>query len=239
MKLYNYLLVNLLASIRSMLLFSTDAMKLMFIPGFEKTRWNIGKRKAYIEFLRAKKNVPAYRDFLIKNNFIKLTFNGTIPDINAIPISDKDNYIRKYSLDERCVGGKVPSRGVIIDESSGSTGMPVHWVRGMKERTMNKRMLEFGLANLIGKDPQFIINAFALGPWATGINITMSFSDVAIIKSLGPDIQKIENTFSFFGNKHNYLVMGYPPFLKTLVDTANVNWKEYNVSCICGGEGIS
>jgi phenylacetate-CoA ligase len=152
---------------------------------------------------------------------------------------DKSNYVQKYSIDERCVGGMMPQRGLIIDESSGSTGMPTNWARAAAERKANKRMLEFGLDQLLGKSPKFIINAFALGPWATGVNVTMAFVDNSILKSLGPDRKKIENTLIFFGKKYHYVIMGYPPFLKSLVDTAEVDWKSYDVVFIYGGEGMS
>ena len=40
----------------------------------------------------------------------------------------------------------------------------------------------------------FVINAFALGPWATGMSVSMSIVDVSVLKSTGPDIAKIVNT---------------------------------------------
>jgi phenylacetate-CoA ligase len=59
------------------------------------------------------------------------------------------------------------------------------------------------------------------------------------IKSTGPDITKIENTLQQFGEGHEYVIMGYPPFLKQVVDRANVEWRHYHVSMIFGGEGMS
>ncbi|MEP7234462.1 MAG: CoF synthetase, partial [Ignavibacteriota bacterium] len=58
-------------------------------------------------------------------------------------------------------------------------------------------------------------------------------------KSLGPDRKKIENTLLFFGTAYHYVIMGYPPFLKSLVDSAAIDWKSYDVIFIYGGEGIS
>ena len=84
-----------------------------------------------------------------------------------------------------------------------------------------------------------MINAFALGPWATGMNVSMSSVDVAILKSTGPDIGKIEKTLRLFGPRYRYLVCGYPPFLKTLVDTADVDWGGLECFAAVGGEGMS
>ena len=162
-----------------------------------------------------------------------------IPNIHEIPFTDKENYVKKYSMDARCVNGKVPTKGVIIDESSGSSGTATNWARGKKERKRNARIIKFGMRNLLGKEPLFIINAFALGPWATGVNITMSCVSFSKLKSLGPDKTKIENTIKHFGNEHKYVIMGYPPFLKMLVDNSEINWKEHNVSFIFGGESMS
>jgi len=92
---------------------------------------------------------------------------------------------------------------------------------------------------MMGNDPVFIINAFALGAWATGINITMSCEKFSMLKSLGPDKIKIENTLKKFGTEHKYIILGYPPFLKLLVDNSDINWKAYNVSFIFGGESMS
>jgi phenylacetate-CoA ligase len=238
-KILTILTVMAHASLRRVLMLSDTTALLLFVPGFENMRWNLGIRKAYVECLRAKRQAPAYKDFVLQHKLGKIPFNGLTPDMSAIPIMDKSNYVSRYSINERCVGGIIPSRGVIIDESSGSSGLPTNWVRGARERKTNKRMLQFGLEQLVGKAPKFIINAFALGPWATGVNVTMAFADIAMLKSLGPDRKKIENTLIAFGSTYHYVIMGYPPFLKALVDTTAIDWNAFNVVFIYGGEGMS
>ncbi len=231
--------VWLLELYRKPLMLSDTTIKLLFIPGFNGLRAFNAKARAYAEFVKAKRRVPAYREFLKLNGFSKPSFSGMLPNINEIPYTDKENYVKKYSMDGRCVNGKVPSKGVIIDESSGSSGTATNWARGKKERKRNARIIKFGMRNLMGKEPLFIINAFALGPWATGVNITMSCVTFSKLKSLGPDKMKIENTIKHFGKEHKYVIMGYPPFLKMLVDNSEINWKEHNVSFIFGGESMS
>lgn len=122
---------------------------------------------------------------------------------------------------------------------SGTSGTPNNWVRGNAERLAVKKALQVAMHNVVGKKQVFIINAFALGPWATGMNVSISFVDVAILKSVGPDIKKIENTLNLFGNKYEYVIMGYPPFLKNLVDNAEVKWEKFNIIGVFGGEGLS
>jgi len=218
---------------------SNFTIRLIYIPGINKIRTFNSKARAYSEFIKAKKRVPAYKSFLKAHNFSKPSFSGLVPNIHEIPEIDKENYIKKFSIDARCVAGKIPTKNIIIDESSGSSGTATNWVRGLKERKRNAKMIEFGMRTLVGKEPLFIINAFALGPWATGVNVTMSCVSFSKLKSLGPEKEKIENTLKQFGKNHNYVIMGYPPFLKYLVDTSEIEWDKFNIAFIFGGESMS
>ena len=224
---------------RKLLMLSNFTIRLIYIPGINKIRTFNSKARAYSEFIKAKRRVPAYKSFLKAHNFSKPSFSGLLPNIHEIPEIDKENYIKKFSIDARCVGGKIPTKNIIIDESSGSSGTATNWVRGLKERKRNAKMIEFGMRTLVGKEPLFVINAFALGPWATGVNVTMSCVSFSKLKSLGPDKEKIENTLKQFGKNHNYVIMGYPPFLKYLVDTSEIEWDKFNIAFIFGGESMS
>jgi phenylacetate-CoA ligase len=224
---------------RKPLMLSNFTIRLIYIPGINKIRTFNSKARAYSEFIKAKRRVPAYKSFLKIHNFSKPSFSGLLPNIHEIPEIDKENYIKKFSIDARCVGGKIPTKNIIIDESSGSSGTATNWVRGLKERKRNAKMIEFGMRTLVGKEPLFVINAFALGPWATGVNVTMSCVSFSKLKSLGPEKEKIENTLKQFGENHNYVIMGYPPFLKYLVDTSEIEWDKFNIAFIFGGESMS
>ena len=240
--LRTYVLVALVQALegwRRMLEMRDSSMLLLFLPHMEAVRWQLGKLKALAVFEEARRHTPAYRQFLAEHPFGRIRFRGLLPDLTRVPVMDKENYVKRFSIGARCRGGQVPTHGVIVDESSGSSGVPTNWVRGQAERLANKRMLEFGLTRLLGNGPHFIINAFAMGPWATGVNITMGLTDISMLKSTGPDVPKIANTLQFFGPGHRYLILDYPPFLKLLVDSAGVNWADYDVTMIYGGEGIS
>lgn len=224
---------------RKPVMLTDTSMKLIYMPGFNKLRAFNSKARAYAEFIKAKRKVPAYKEFLKGYQFSRPSFKGIVPNIHEIPYTDKENYVQKFTMDERCVNGIIPANGVIIDESSGSSGTAINWARGKTERKRNARFIKFGVRNLLGTEPLFIINAFALGPWATGVNITMSCVTFSKLKSLGPDKTKIENTIKHFGKQHRYIIMGYPPFLKLLVDNTDINLKEYNITFIFGGESMS
>ena len=195
----------------------------------------MGRLGVWVRFQSAWRTVPAYRDF------VRLHMTGDPADtlhLGGIPATDKTNYVKVFSLSQRCERGQLPRHGLVIDESSGTGGAPTNWVRGARERAANARSLRRGLTWRLGSEPLFVINAFALGPWATGINLTLSLSSWCQIKSLGPDLAKIGNTLRAFGPAHHFVIMGYPPFLKQLVDHLDLDWRQYNVSMIFGGEGM-
>ena len=64
---------------------SEGAYKLLFVPGYEGTRWQIGKWKAWQIFENAKKQVPAYKDFLSKLDNFVVSIKGWDPDLTTIP----------------------------------------------------------------------------------------------------------------------------------------------------------
>ena len=53
-------------------------------------------------------------------------------------------------------------------------------MRGPHELRQVKQAMQVALHHQLGKEPLFVLNAFALGPWATGMNVSMSVVDIAI-----------------------------------------------------------
>jgi phenylacetate-CoA ligase len=206
--------------------------------GHEGLLWRIGEWRAWLAFERAVADVPAYASF-VREHGGEVSVRRWKPDFSRVPATTKDNYVRRYSVEERCVGGRLPLRGAVIDESSGTSGEPSNWVRGPEERQDARKLLHLGVHRTLGKKPFFVVNAFALGPWATGMNLSMSIVDIAVLKSTGPDVAKIEKTLELFGPGYRYLVCGYPPFLKTLVDRSSLDWSRYDCIAAVGGEGMS
>jgi len=173
--------------------------------------------------------VPAYSKFVKKNE-------------GAMAETDKASYINAYSIDERCRGGKMPTTGVVIDESSGSSGTPYNWVRSPEERSDSHQFISYFTRYCFGPSPGIIINAFSMGAWATGLNMGIALQRNSIVKNTGPDIRKIFNTLSYFGEKQAYLILGYPPFIKQIIDVAlaeSFPLKNFTLNAIVGGEGMS
>src|SRR2546423_13296766 len=195
----------------------------------------IGLLRARAVFLKAKERCPAYRDFLAASGHER---DGRWR-LSELPIMTKENYVKRYDIEARCYDGRLPAAGVVIDESSGSSGVPNNWVRSAEERADVKRILQLNYQLIYRDSGCILLNCFALGPWATGMNVSMSLVDVGILKSIGPDQKKLENTLEIFGPDYRYLVFGYPPFIKSFVDNTRLDLTQYRMDLIVGGEGIS
>lgn len=195
----------------------------------------IGMMRAHAVFLKASKTCPAYQKFLADEGYT----NSASWKLSRLPVMTKENYVKKFSIEERCYNGRIPAAGVVIDESSGSSGVPNNWVRSAEEREDVKHILQLNYQLIYRDTGCILLNCFALGPWATGMNVSMSLVDVGILKSIGPDQSKLENTLKIFGPDYRYLVFGYPPFIKSFVDSTTLDLSKYRMDLIVGGEGIS
>lgn len=186
----------------------------------------------------AYRQVPAYRDFIDASGCRP---GRAWPAFTDLPETDKPGYVDAYPLAARCAGGAVPTRGVELDESSGSSGRPYTWVRGEQELRQVRRTLSQLARVLVGPD-LVSLNGFSMGAWATGTNVAAALAANGVLKSPGPDIDKMLSAFELLGPGRTYLVAGYPPFLKHLLDAgeqAGVNWSRYRMVGVTGGEGMS
>jgi phenylacetate-CoA ligase len=131
--------------------------------------------------------------------------------------------------------------GTEIDESSGSSGTPFNWVRSARElHELHREMSQF--ARYLCGNNVITINGFSMGAWATGVNVGEALRSNGIVKSTGPDVDKILHTLQFFGPGYPYIITGYPPFLKHLLDVGaerGFDWGAYRLFGIVGGEGMT
>lgn len=213
--------------------------RVLLAPGSAGFRRRLGAWRARVSVERAHRSVPAYRRLVDEHGGLPdLRLVDGAPDLSDLPETDKASYVQRFGHAERCVGGAIPTSGVMVDESSGSSGTPTSWLRGPAEQATTRRLLQLAYRKALGDRPYFVINAFALGAWATGLNVTLSLGDVSIMKSTGPDLDKITATMREFGPDFEYVVMGYPPFLKALADRDGIDWDTYRVRAVFGGEAM-
>ena len=197
--------------------------------------------RAFREFQIALRDVPAYREFLGRSGWSP-GFARSQQLFESLPVTDKQNYILPFPTEDRCLGGRFLAEGVVIDESSGSTGIPYNWVRSRRERDIVKDVIAVYLRYCYGQGPFIVLNTFSMGAWATGFNMALATQSLGVVKSTGPDVEKILHTLRFFGNRYSYILNGYPPFLKYLVDEGSKRdfpWQEFDIQALVGGEGMS
>lgn len=198
----------------------------------------IGRERAIAMARHAARRVPAYRA-LLEDQAVD---PNAIDAMEQLPETDKATYVDRWSLAERCVDGRIPLRGTTIDESSGSTGTPYNWVRSAEERRHVRRMIGFFARYTFGHQPLVVLNAFSMGAWATGMTTAIALEASGLVKATGPVIDKIIGTMRQLGPGHRYLVVGYPPFLKLLLDEGDAigfDWSAYEMHALLGGEGNS
>ena len=201
----------------------------------------IGLLRAERAAWRASRRVPAYGRYLEESG-VNVASLFPLGILRHLPETDKKSYVDRYGLLERCVGGAVPYPGTTIDESSGSTGTPYNWIRGRKEREVAHRNIGFFARYAFGTAPLVTINAFSMGAWAAGMNMSMGMMRHGIVKSVGPDVDKILSTLAYLGPTYRFLISGYPPFLKHLIDEGERRgfpWSDYELHGLVGGEGMS
>ena len=198
----------------------------------------LSRERALVTARRAARYVPAYRE-LLDEAAVDPSAMGSLQEL---PETDKAGYVDRWSLPDRCVDGHIPLRGTTIDESSGSTGTPYNWVRGSAERRHVRRMISFFARYTFGDRPLVVLNAFSMGAWATGMTTAIALENNGLVKATGPQIDKILGTMREMGTGHRYLIVGYPPFLKLLLDEGEAQghrWADYDMHALLGGEGNS
>src|SRR5262249_47812845 len=71
-----------------------------------QTVWErVARRRAVAAFRRARARCPAYARFLREQGF---QGNVSMHDFGRVPATTKQNYVKVYSLEERCFGGAIP-----------------------------------------------------------------------------------------------------------------------------------
>jgi phenylacetate-CoA ligase len=213
--------------------------KFFLSPQVGNFRVGLGRIRAVRLYRHATKRVPAYKDYLEKNPTRGPHVGLRKVSMGDIPEMDKASYIKQYTVLEKLMDGKLPKSGVMFDESSGSSGTPTSWVRGPKERRFTQRIMQVAFRHYIEDRHPIVINTFSMGAWATGLNTTLSLLGVSRVKSTGPDLTKVIDTLKELGSDFDYVIAGYPPFLKLLTDSKEIDWKKYHIAGIYGGEGIS
>lgn len=210
-----------------------------------------GEKAALKLFHKAAKSVPAYKDFLKKNN-IDPTKIKTIEDFKKVPSVDKDNYLRQYPLRALCWNGKLNDDQRTIYTTSGSTGEPFYFPHTRLQDWHYATVAELYMRTnfQIHKKRTLYINAFPMGAWIGGV---FTYEAVRMVAERGnyklavisPGIHKDEviKAVRRLGPQFDQIIIGaYGPFLKDIVDDGidqGVRWRDYNLKFVFSAEVVT
>lgn len=193
--------------------------------------------------------VPAYKKWLKKHKVDGAKIK-TLADFKTLPVIDKANYLRiSEYLD--LFSNKDIAKSITFSATSGSTGEPFFLPRAAEQDSQYEYAAELFLKNQFDIDNKktLCILGFGLGIWIGGLFTYRVLSDIArkgyslsIIPS-GPNKETYLKTLKQFAPYYDQVIlMGYPPFLKDIVDEAKdygINLKKYKIKILTAAEGFT
>ncbi|HEX6521463.1 MAG TPA: phenylacetate--CoA ligase family protein [Streptosporangiaceae bacterium] len=194
-------------------------------------------------------SVPAYQDFL-RQHEVKAADVRTLADFRRLPLVTKENYHTRYPLSQRCRDGELASCDMIA-VSSGSTGRPTYWPRFVTDELAAAARFEqiFHDSFEVHTKPTLAVVCFPLGTWVGGLYTASCCRHLAIkgyrvtVVAPGNDKEEILRVVPELAPDFAQTVLlGYPPFLKDLVDTGiarGVPWASMNIRLVLAGEVFS
>ena len=217
-------------------------------PSFWEKR---GEAAALRLFHTAAERVPAYTHFLRKNSIIHTQIT-TIADFKKeVPLVDKNNYLRQYSLSELSWDGALQESWQIYAATSGSTGEPFYFPRSEKHTEMYALLAELYLRNQfkIHEKSTLYVDSFAMGAWIGGLFTYQAIEKIASkneykLHIITPGINK-EGTLKAIKKLSplydQTIIGGYPPFTRDLVEEGireGIDWGTYNLKFVFSAEGF-
>lgn len=209
-----------------------------------------GQKKAVSLFHNASKFVPAYADFL-KRNGIKPEKVRSWQDFQNIPEISKQNYLRQYTLEELCWGGKL-EKNLIFTSTSGSTGKPFYFPREKFVDWQYSKIVSYFLDNSVrNPGPVLVINGFSMGVWIGGLITYNAFDIVSQNRRLnkisiinpGINLEQIIAALDKLSSHYSSTVLiGYPPFIKDVIDAAQsrgINLEKIDLKLFFAAETFS
>ena len=162
---------------------------MLFAPVFATTTrdW-VARTRASAAFYNARRTVPAYREFLREH--------GAFDESERVRRRAADGQgelhqaLAARSSSARAAGCRCAARSSTSRPARAGTAS--NWVRGA-ERARGRAAADpvRGAQRRSATRAFVLLNAFALGPWATGMNVSMSLVDRCVLKSIGPDVAKV------------------------------------------------
>jgi phenylacetate-CoA ligase len=194
-------------------------------------------------------HVPAYRRFLAEQGVDPATVRAP-EEVGRLPLATKANYIQRFPLAELVRGGKVTTCDMLA-VSSGSTGQPTFWPRGLADEMAIAQRFEQVFHDSFAADERrtLAVVCFALGSWVGGLFTLACCRHLAAkgypILSVAPGMNKPEIyriVKELAPGFQQTVLLGYPPYLKDVIDggaAAGIDWPKLNIRLVMAGEVFS
>jgi phenylacetate-CoA ligase len=200
-------------------------------------------------FHRIAASVPAYQSFL-QDQGIDPTTIQTWEQFQQLPLTTKENYLRRYSLAQLCRNGQL-ERCDMVAVSSGSTGEPTFWLRSVADEFAIASRFEQIFHDSFQADQRrtLAVVSFALGTWVGGMYTANCCRHLAgkgypiTVVTPGNNKTEIFRVVQALAPAFEQTVLlGYPPFLKEVIDNGiaqGIPWQDYRVKLVMAGEVFS
>lgn len=200
-------------------------------------------------FQEVAQTIPAYRRFLEEQGVPPETIRS--PEAFAsLPMISRANYLRRYPLSDLCRGGRIEQCDMVA-VSSGSTGEPTFWLRFLSDELQIAVRFEQVFRDSFRADERrtLAVVCFALGTWVGGMYTAGCCRHLAAkgypLTVITPgnnraEILRVVRQLAPFYDQT--VLLGYPPFLKDLIDAGRaqgVEWSRYRIRLVMAGEVFS
>ncbi len=194
-------------------------------------------------------NVPAYKAFLAARKINPGSIQS-LEDFQKLPAIAKENYILHYPLADLCRHGQLQGCDMIA-ASSGSSGKPTFWPRFFTDELQIATRFEQIFHDSFYTDTRrtLAVICFSLGTWVGGMFTTNCCRYLATkgypltVITPGNNKEEILRVVQELGSAFEQVVLlGYPPFLKDVIDTGiarGVEWQQYQIKFVMAGEVFS
>ena len=195
------------------------------------------------------RTVPAYRAFLEEQGVAPESIRRA-EDFATLPLTSKQNYLAKHPLAALCRNGRLDTCDMIA-VSSGSTGAPTFWPRFVTDELAIAARFEQVFHDSFHADSRLTLAVvcFALGTWVGGMYTAACCRHLAAkgypltVVTPGNNKDEILRVIEALGpNFEQVVLLGYPPFLKDVIDTGRargIAWPKYHIKLVLAGEVFS